>query len=175
MNRKQKEVGSLHQLRHDDLAIIGGEGGVVDVSAIVVLETDEAGVFDAVALRGGGWKKDAFGQLLLGLELDLEVRPGQQPDSLRGGQIFLRHSIQPAVLLHFGCETGAQILQRERVSEPVHHPAGEFASQSQFEEFPGEQRLLIQRVGDLTRLGEEARGSQHLDAIILHGGCRCEK
>src|SRR3984885_9329059 len=81
---EQKKVGSIHQLRHHYLAIVGGEGGVIDLSAIVVLETDEAGVFDAVPLRGGGWKKNAFGQPLFGLELDLEVRPGQEPDTLCG-------------------------------------------------------------------------------------------
>src|SRR5579864_8927708 len=58
---KAEEIRSLHQLRHHYPAVVGSEGRVVDVSAIVVLETDEAGVFDAVALRRSGWEKNAFG------------------------------------------------------------------------------------------------------------------
>jgi hypothetical protein len=58
---KAEEVGSLRQLWHHDLAIEGGEGRVVDVSAVIVLEIDEPSVFDAVSLRGSGWENDAFG------------------------------------------------------------------------------------------------------------------
>ena len=49
---KVEEVGSLHQLRHHELAIESGERGVVGEGAVVVLETNEAGVLDAVALEG---------------------------------------------------------------------------------------------------------------------------
>ena len=142
---KEEEVGSLHQLRHDHLAIEGGEGRVVDVSAVVVLEMNKACVLDAVALRGRGRENDAFGQLLSGLELNLVVGPGQHPDPLCGALIFLRHSIRQAEL--FRLETGAKFLQCEQLSESVHHPAREFAGQSQFREFPSEQCLLIQRFG----------------------------
>jgi hypothetical protein len=58
----------------------------------------------------------------------------------------------------FGFETGAKLFQCERLPESVHDPAREFAGQSQFREFPPEQRLLVQRVWDLARLGEEATG-----------------
>jgi hypothetical protein len=51
-------------------------------------------------------------------------------------------------------------------SELVHDPAREFAGQSHFKEFPPEQRLLIHRVTDLARLGEEARGGQYFDPMI---------
>ena len=54
---KVEEVGSLHQFRHDDPAIEGGEGRVVDVGAVVVLEANEAGVLDAVALGRRGREK----------------------------------------------------------------------------------------------------------------------
>ena len=95
---KEEEVGGLHQFRHDHLAIEGGEGGVVDVGAVIVLEADEAGVFDAVALRRRGREEDALGQLLFGLELNFVVGPGQHPNPLRRVLIFLRHSIRQAEL-----------------------------------------------------------------------------
>ena len=47
---KEEEVRSLHQLWQDHLAIEGRESGIVDVGAVIVLETDEPGVFDTVAL-----------------------------------------------------------------------------------------------------------------------------
>src|SRR5216684_1195285 len=47
---KEEEVRSLHQLWQDHLAIEGREGGIVDVGSVIVLETDEPGVFDTVAL-----------------------------------------------------------------------------------------------------------------------------
>ena len=78
--------------------------------------------------------------------------------------IFLRHSIRQAEL--FGLETGAKLFQRERLAEFVHDPAREFAGQSQFRKFPPEQRLLVPRVRDLARLGEEASGGTHLDLMI---------
>ena len=109
MNRKSRKSRGLHQLRHDDLAIEGGEGRVVDVGAVVVLEADEAGVLDAVALRGRGREEDAFGQLLLGLELDFVVGPGQHPDPLRGVLIFVRHSIRQAEL--FGLRDWREVLR----------------------------------------------------------------
>ena len=42
--------------------------------------------------------------------------------------------------------------------DPSADPVGEFASQSQLNEFPCERPFLIKRVWDLTRLGEEAGG-----------------
>ena len=98
------------------------------------------------------------------LELDLVVGPGQHPNPLGGVLIFLRHSIRQAEL--FGLESGAKIFQRKRLPEFVHDPAREFAGQSQFREFPPEQRLLIQGVWDLARLGEEASGREYLDPLI---------
>ena len=136
---KAEEVRSLHQLRQDHLAIEGGEGGVVDVGAVIVLETDEPGVLDAVALRRRGRENDAFRQLLFGLELNLVIGPGQHPNSLR----IVRLAIRQAELLHFGFETGAKFFQCKRLPELVHDPAREFAGQSQLKEFPLEQRLLV--------------------------------
>src|SRR5450631_2877327 len=74
--------------------------------------------------------------------------------------------IQQARLLHFAFETSAKPFQCERVPEFVHDAAGEFVGQSQFQDFPCEQRLLIERVWDLTRLGEEASGSCYVDLMI---------
>src|SRR5581483_3059882 len=53
---KKQEIRSLHQLWDDHLAVEGGEGRVVDVGAVIVLEPDEPGIFDAVSLRGSGWE-----------------------------------------------------------------------------------------------------------------------
>ena len=147
---KEEEVRSLHQLWQDHLTIEGGEGGVVDVGAVIVLETDEPGVFDAVALRRRRRENNAFRQLLLGLKLNLVVGPGQHQNSPDG--VPIRH----AGLLHFGFEIGAQFFQCKRLPKLVHNPACESAGQSQLKEFPLEERLLVTGVRDLTRLGEEA-------------------
>ena len=152
---KEEEVGSLHQLWHDHLAIEGGEGRVVDISAVIVLEMSEACVLDAVSLRGRGRENDAFGQLLSGLELDLVIGTGQHPNSLCGALIFRRHSVRQAEL--FRLQTGAKFFQYKRLSQSVHDPAREFTVQSQFKEFPLEQRLLIP-LRNLPRLGEEIGG-----------------
>src|SRR6266849_2053389 len=147
---KEEEVRSLHQLWQDHLAIEGREGGVVDVGAVIVLETDEPGVFDAVALRRRGRENDAFRQPLLRLKLDLIIGPGQHQNSPDGVPI------RQAGLLHFGFEIGAQFFQCKRLPKLVHNPACESAGQSQLKEFPLEERLLVTGVRDLTRLGEEA-------------------
>ena len=119
-------------------------------------EANEAGVLDAVALGGRGRKNDAFGQLLFRLELNFVVGPGQHPDPLGGVLIFLRHSIRQPEL--FGLDTGAKFFQCERLPESVHDPAREFAGQSEFAEFPPEQRLFVQGIWDLARLGKETGG-----------------
>ena len=145
-----EEVRSLHQLWQDHLAIEGREGGVVDVGAVIVLETDEPGVFYAVALRRRGRENDAFRQPLLGLKLNLVIGPGQHQNSLNG--VLIRQ----AGLLHFGFEIGAKFFQCKRLPQLAHNPTREFVGQSQLKEFPLEERLLVTGVRDLTRLGEEA-------------------
>src|SRR6516162_2869290 len=150
MNRKRRKSEALHQLWQDQLAIEGREGGVVDVGAVIVLETDEPGVFDTVALRRRSREKDAFTQLLLGLKLNLVIGPGQDPNSLDGALI------RQAGPLPFDFEIGAKFFQCKRLPKLVHNPAREFVGQSQLKEFPLEEHLLVKRVGDLTRLGEEA-------------------
>ena len=87
--------------------------------------------------EGVAGNNDALRQLLLRLELDFVVGPGQHPNSLCLVLIFLRHSIRQAEL--FGLETGAKLFQRERAPEFVHDPARKFARQSKFNEFPREQ------------------------------------
>ena len=145
-----EEVRSLHQLWQDHLAIEGREGGVVDVGAVIVLETHEPGVFDAVELRRRGRENDAFTQPLLGLKLNLVIGPGQHQNSLNG--VLIRQ----AGLLHFGFEIDAQFFQFKRLPKLVHNPTCESAGQSQLKKFPLEERLLVAGVRDLTRLGEEA-------------------
>jgi hypothetical protein len=108
---KEKEIRSLHQLRQDHLAIEGGEGGVVDAGSVIVLETDEPGVFDTVALRGSSREYDALRQPLLGLELNFVVRSGEHPNSPGGVLALLHHSTRVVGLFHFGCETGTKLLQ----------------------------------------------------------------
>ena len=130
-------------------------------------KADEPGVLDAVALRRRGREDDALGQLLFGLELDLVVGPGQHPDPLRGVLIFLRHSIR-----HAGTVRPAgrrEVFQRERLAESVHDPAVNSPRQSQFSEFPLEQRLLVEGVRNLARLGEEARGRCTPRSADRHG------
>src|SRR2546425_4628026 len=46
---------------------------------------------NAVALRRRGREENARGHLLLGLELNFVVGPGQHPNSLGGMLILLRH------------------------------------------------------------------------------------
>src|SRR5580700_4805035 len=53
---EQEKVGGLHQLWHYHPAIVGGEGCIVNVAAVLVPEMGEAGVFDAVTLRWSGRK-----------------------------------------------------------------------------------------------------------------------
>src|ERR1700687_3135527 len=57
---KEEEIGSLHQLRYHDPAIVGGERRVVDVRAVIVPEAGEAGILDAVALGRRDRKDNAF-------------------------------------------------------------------------------------------------------------------
>ena len=102
---KQEEVRGLHQFWKDHLAIEGCERGVIDIAAVVVLKTDEAGVFDAVALRRRGGKKNALRQRLLGLKLNLVIRLGQHQNSPD------RFLIRQARLPHFDFEIGAQFFQ----------------------------------------------------------------
>ena len=118
---KVQEIRSFHQFRHDVPAIEGGERRVVDVGTIVVPKANEAGVLDAVALRRCGREQYPLRQLLLRLELDLVVGPGEHPNPLRGLLIFLRHSIWQAELLPL--EPGAKIFQCKRLPEFVHDPA----------------------------------------------------
>jgi hypothetical protein len=49
---KKKEVGCLQRLRNTELTVEGRERRKVDVGSVVILETYEPGVFDAVPLRG---------------------------------------------------------------------------------------------------------------------------
>src|SRR6185503_9067899 len=73
---KAKKVRSLHQLRQDDLAIEGGKGGIVDAGPVIVLETNEPGIFDPVALRRRGREDNTFRQTLLWLELNFVIGSG---------------------------------------------------------------------------------------------------
>ncbi len=114
--------------------------------------------------EGVAGNKYTLRQLLLRLELDLVVGPGQHPNSLCGVLILMRHSIRQTEL--FGLETGAKLSQRERFPERVHDLARVFAVQSQFLEFPGEQPLLIDGIRGLTGLGEEAGRRENLDPLI---------
>ena len=164
MNRKSRKFEVSTSSGITTRAVVGREGRIVSISAVLVLETDEPRILDAIALRGRGGKDDALRQFLLRLELDLIVGPGQHPNSLSRVLILSSHSIGQAEL--FGLETRAKLFQRERFAHFVHHPLGEFAGQSQFHKFPPEQPLFVNRVWNLTRLSEEAAGFAHLDPMI---------
>ena len=108
---KSQEIRCLHEFRHDDLAVEGRECRVVDVAAVVILETDEPGVLNAVALRGRGRKNDALGKLLLGLKLDLVVRSGQHPDTLCGVLIFLQNPLRLSLFVHLSVDAAPKLLK----------------------------------------------------------------
>src|ERR1035438_5789367 len=172
---EQKEIGSLYQFRHHHLAIIGRESRVINVTAVRLLEADEPGVFNAVALWWSCRENNALREFLVRLELDLVGGTGQKPNTLRLQLIFPRHSIRQAKL--FGLEAAAQVFQRERNPKFVQNPARKFAIQSQLREFSLEQPLLIQQVWNLTRLSQEAGGLHHLDSIIgmQDPGSKCNR
>src|SRR6516164_3777865 len=145
---KKEEVGRFYQLRHDHFAIEGSEGSVVDVSAVIVLETNKPCVLNTVPLRGSSRENNALRQVLVRLELHFVVGASQHPNSLCDVLIVVHHSIRQAELLqpklvHFGFQIGAQLFQPKRLPEFVYHPLAEFAGQSQLKEFPRKQRLLV--------------------------------
>ena len=84
-----QKVRRLDELRQDHLAVVGGVGGVVGLRAVLVLEADEAGVLDAVALRGRDGKQHALGQARVGRELHFVIRLGQHQDLPGHGRGFL--------------------------------------------------------------------------------------
>ena len=128
-------------------------------------EANEARVLDAVALGGRGREEDALGELLFGLELDFVVGPGQHPDPLRGVLILLRHSVRQAEL--FGLQAGAKFFERERLPEFVHHPAREFARQSQFCEFSSRTApFRIRGFGICRGSVRKPAGREDLDPLI---------
>src|ERR1019366_5205810 len=80
---KKKEVGRLQQLRNAELPVKSCEGGIVGGGSVVVLESHEAGILDAVSLRAGHGENDSLGQALLRRELDRVIGLGQHGDSLQ--------------------------------------------------------------------------------------------
>ena len=158
------EVASLHQFRHNGPAIVSGECSVEAAGDAIVFETDKASVLDAIPLGWRGGEDDAFGQLLFRVEVDFVVGPGKHPDPLGGVLVLLGQTIRQAEL--FGLQPGAKIVQTERVRQLVQHTPSELAVQSHFREAPPEQRLLVNLVWDLTRLGQEAAGTADLDFAV---------
>jgi hypothetical protein len=53
-------------LRNAELTVEGRERRKVNVGSIVILETYEPGVFDAVPLRESHWENNPFGYALFG-------------------------------------------------------------------------------------------------------------
>src|SRR5262249_50756446 len=47
---KAEEVRGFNELRHNHSAVVGGKSRIIDVSAIVIPETNESGIFDAIPL-----------------------------------------------------------------------------------------------------------------------------
>jgi hypothetical protein len=73
-------------------------------------------------------------------------------------------------LPRLGVEAAAKFFECERFPESVHDLAGEFALQSDFDQLPREQRLFIDGIWNLTRLGEEPGGIGYVDPIIRMDG-----
>ena len=126
-----EEIRRLQQLRQDELAVEGGVGGVVGAGAVVVLEQDKAGVFDAVALRGRAGKNDAFGNAALGGELHLVIGLGEMQNSLGDGLALRVHGPD---LFEGGVQLLAELVHRERVLQFGQEAPAEAIGQAQFEE-----------------------------------------
>ena len=165
MKRKLEKVGGLHQFRHDDPAIVGGERGVVDVGAVVVPEADEARVLDAVALRGRGGEQDALATTAApaGTGLRSWTGPASRSPARRPGPPATFHPAGGTARAwrlarrSSSANESPSLFMTRRVNSPV-NPS--------FSEFPLEQRLLVDGVRNLARLGEKARGGQDLDPLI---------
>ena len=61
---------------------------------------------------------------------------------------------------------GAQFREGEGVAEAFEGVVAEVVRQAEFLKLPLEQRLFVQRVGDLARLGEKANRGRDLDPLI---------
>ena len=159
-----QEVLRFDELRQDHLAVVGGVSGVIGLRAVLVLEADEAGVLDAVALGGRDGEEHAFGQARVGGELDFVIGLGQHQDlsGCRAG--FL---VAGAELLRRATEAGAQFVQREGASQPQEHLPAEVPHQPKFLELSLEYAVLVGGAGHL--LGFEAVARGGIDGDVAAG------
>ena len=75
-------------------------------------------------------------------------------------------TIRAAGLSQLLFQPAAQILERKRLLESVDSAAGEFSREPQFAQLALEENLVIERVGDLARLGEIRRYIGNLDPAV---------
>jgi len=117
---KAEEIRGFHEFRHHHSAVVGGESRVIDVSAVIIPEMNESGVFDAIPLGGSGRENDALRQLLIGLELDLAVRLGHRPNSI-SGILMLQQPFGLARLVQVGSDIGGKFFEFEPIAQVLHY------------------------------------------------------
>ncbi len=164
MNLKCRKSLRFDELGQDHLAVVGGVSGVIRLRAVVMLEANEAGVLDAIALGGRDRKEHALGQARVGRELDFVIGLGQRQDlsGCRAG--FL---VAGAELLRRANEAGAQFVQREGASHSQEHLPAEVSHQPKFLKLSLEYAVLVGGVGHL--LGFEAVARGGIDRDIAAG------
>ena len=159
-----QEVPRFDELRQDHLAVVGGVSGVIRLRAVLVLEADEAGVLDAIALGGRDRKEHALGQARVGRELHFVIGLRQRQDFSGGRAGFL---VAGAELLRRATEAGAQFVQREGASQPQEHLPAEVSHQPKFLKLSLEYAVLVGGAGHLLGLEAVARGG--IDGDVAAG------
>jgi len=139
----------------DQLAVVGGVRGVVGSRAVVVRETDEPRVLDAVPLRRRDRKQHALGQTRVRVEPNLVVRFGQHQDLPGHARVFL---VARVVLLAREADAGSKLFQSENVAQTVENLPGKLARKAELLELPREQPSFVGCTGDLRGLQTVASG-----------------
>ena len=170
LNLKWTKVRRLQQLRQRDLAVVGGVGRIVGEAAVVVLEADEARVFDAVALAGRGRKEDALRNAAVGREVHFVIRFRQQQDAAgradgRGVGGVRRQARRQ--------QNRVQFLQREILVQLVQHAPAKIILHARLLQFVGKQSLDVSGIGHALRLGHKRHGRRERDAMLRADRARC--
>ena len=158
-----QEILRLQQLRQNDLSVVSGVGRVVDEGAVVVLETDEASVLDAVALAGRGRKDDALRDRLAFGKAHFVIRLREQPDAARGP---VGRGVGCFRVLALCRQDAQQFVHGERIVELLQHAAAKLVLQAQFLKLAREERFVIRRIGHPLRLRGEFHRRRERDAML---------
>ena len=138
--------------------------------AVVVLETDEARVLDAVALAGRGRKQHALRNLAVRREVHFVIRFRQQQDAARrpgrrgvGGVRQARRR-----------QNRVQFLQRKIVVQLGQHALAKIILHARFLQFVRKQSLGVGHIRHALRLGDKRHGRRQRDAILRADFARAE-